>query len=112
MWPAALTVLAIVTLTSMSLMANARFKSERRLPMQWSLTGSVNWTAPRPLALAFTPALAALCLSATAALATFVQPRSGQDGLVSPSLVAVALTFVAAHALHLWLIGRTLRRKA
>jgi hypothetical protein len=112
MLPAALTVLAIVTLTSMSMMANALFKAERRLPMQWSLTGSVNWAAPRPLALAFTPVLATLCLSATAALAIFVPPRPGQEGLVIPSVVAVALTFIAAHALHLWLIGRTLRARS
>ena len=104
--------IAIAILASMSLMANARFRNERRLPMQWSLGGSVNWTAPRPLALAFTPVLAALCLPATVALAVLVQPRPGQEGLVVPALIAVALTLVGAHALHLWLIARTLRSKS
>ena len=109
---AAVAGIAIAMLASMSLLANARFRDERRLPMQWSLTGSVNWTAPRPLALAFTPVLAAVCLSATAAVAVLVQPRPGQEGLVIPALVAAAVTFVGAHALHLWLIARTLRSKS
>lgn len=109
---ATVAILAIAMLASMSLMANARFRNERRLPMQWSLSGSVNWTAPRPLALAFTPVLAALCLSATAASAVLLQPRPGQEGLVVPALIAVALTLVGVHALHLWLIARTLRSKS
>jgi hypothetical protein len=109
MLSAAIAILALAVLVWMSLVANARFKDQRQLPMQWSLTGSVNWTAPRPLALAFTPVLAALCLSATVALAIFVPPRPGQEGLVIPTIVAVALAFIGAHAMHLWLTDRTLR---
>lgn len=109
---AAIAVFAVATLASMSLIANGRFKHEQRLPMQWSLNGSVNWSAPRPIALAFTPVLAAICLTATAALTTVLQPRAGQEGLVIPANIFVALTFIGAHALHLWLIGRTLRPKA
>ncbi|WP_334164832.1 hypothetical protein [Phenylobacterium sp.] len=112
MGPAAIAILALVTLAAMSLTANARFRAERRLPMQWSRTGAVNWTAPRPLALAFTPLLAALCLSATAASATFIPSRPGQEGLVIPALIAAAGVFIGAHALHLWLIARTLRPKS
>jgi hypothetical protein len=108
---AAVAVVAIAMLASMSVMANARFKDQRRLPMQWARAGSVIWTAPRTLALAFTPVLAALCLSATAALAAFASPRPGQEGLVVPVIIFVALAFVGAHALHLWLIDRTLRPK-
>jgi hypothetical protein len=35
-----------------------------KVPMQWSLTGKVNWTAPRVIAFAFIPVLAAVVLSA------------------------------------------------
>lgn len=111
MLQAVIAILAIATLASMSLIANSRFRAERRLPMQWSLNGSVNWTAPRPIALAFTPVLAAICLLVTAALTTFLRPRSGQEGLVIPTNIIVALTFIGVHALHLWLIGRTVRPK-
>lgn len=112
---AGIALIALITsalLAAMSLRANRRFKSERRLPMQWGLDGSVAWTAPRGVALAFTPALAALCLAAIVALAIFVKPRAGQEDLVGPVTIAVALVFLGAHALHLWLIQRAVRRKA
>jgi hypothetical protein len=35
-----------------------------KLPMQWSLKGGVNWTAPRRIAFAVIPALAAAVLGA------------------------------------------------
>lgn len=78
--------------------------------MRWSLDGSVNWTAPRVVALAFTPVLAAIVLSATAALTWFLRPRPGQEALAIPTLVFGALVFVGAHALHLRLIANSLRR--
>lgn len=84
----------------MSARADRRLRDRARLPMQWSLQGKVNWTAPRRIALAFTPMLAALVLSAMAL-------GLGDDpaGRAWP-LGTVALGFVGAHALHLWLIGR------
>ena len=107
---AAIALLAIGALTAMSLSANQRFRGEARLPMQWWLDGSVNWKAPRSLALAFTPVLASVCLLGTAALTTFSQPRAGQEGLVVPVNIFVAVVFIGAHAFHLWLIERTLRK--
>ena len=107
----AIAVLTIAVLLAMSASANRRFKGEARLPMQWSLSGSVNWTAPRSLALAFTPALASVCLLGFAALSTFSEPRVGQEGLVIPVNIFMALVFIGAHAFHLWLIGRTLHTK-
>jgi hypothetical protein len=47
--------LALVTMIVMSIRANERFADTRRLPMQWSVSGAVTWTAPRLFALAFTP---------------------------------------------------------
>ena len=108
---ACIAVTAIGVLVLMSVRANHRFKKEDRLPMQWSLDGSVNWTAPRPIALAFTPTLAAIILLATAVLTTVLKPRPGQEGFAIPALGFVALVFIAAHAFHLWLIRNSLRRK-
>src|SRR6476619_5668660 len=105
---ACISALTICILAVMSIRANNRFKNEDRLPMQWSLDKSVNWTAPRPLALALTPGLAAIVLSATVMLTISAKPRPGQEGLEVPMILFVALVFIAAHALHLWLIERSL----
>jgi hypothetical protein len=105
---ACIAALAICILAAMSIRANRRFKDEDRLPMQWSIDKSVNWTAPRGFALAFTPVLAAIVLSATTALTVSVKPKPGQEGLEVPTMLFIALVFIAAHALHLWLIGRSL----
>jgi hypothetical protein len=53
----AIAVLTVAVLVAMSARANRRFKGEARLPMQWSFNGSVNWTAPRFVALAFNAVL-------------------------------------------------------
>ncbi|MEO7187901.1 MAG: hypothetical protein ABIW58_05795 [Sphingomicrobium sp.] len=95
----------------MSARANRRFGGEKRLPMQWSLNGSVNWTAPRLVALAFNPVLGTLCLFGFAAMASFSQPRAGQEDLVIPANIFVAVVIIGTHAFHLWLIERTLRNK-
>ncbi|MEG8223991.1 hypothetical protein OSJ57_25880 [Sphingomonas sp. HH69] len=58
-----LIVSAIVALVmiGLSIRANVRFRQEKKLPMQWRLSrseplaSSVNWSAPRVLALSFTP---------------------------------------------------------
>ena len=47
---------ALVVLAALSRLANHRLRHLRRLPMQWSLTGRVIWSAPRRLALALTAA--------------------------------------------------------
>lgn len=107
----AVALAAIVLLAAMSLRANRRFRTERRLPMQWLLDGSVTWTAPRHVALAFTPGLAAVALGGVAAATTFLTPRPGQEHLVVPANILIALTFVGAHALHLRLIQRSLQRR-
>lgn len=68
-------LVAIAVLIAMSLRANQRFRKEARLPMQWSFTESVNWTAPRSVALAFTPALG-FCILLVVVLSTWIaQPR-------------------------------------
>src|SRR3954454_516338 len=104
---ACIAALTICVLAVMSIRANGRFKDEDRLPMQWSLDKSVNWTAPRSVALAFTPVLAAIILSATVMLTISVRPKPGQEGLEVPAILFIALVFIAAHALHLWLIERS-----
>ena len=102
-------LITLAVLLRMSLRANSRFKNESRLPMQWWLDGSVTWTAPRPLALAFTPLLAAVILVAAVVSTIFLEPRRGQEHWEAPVVLALALTFLGVHALHLALIARSLR---
>ena len=103
-------LMAVVALIGMSLRANARYRRHARLPMQWSFTGSVNWTAPRHLALALTPVLATCILVAAVASTLLLDPRPGQEGLEVPIILILASAFIGAHCLHLWLVGKTLKR--
>ena len=104
-----LIVLAVVlSLVAASIWADRRFRKTERLPMQWSLGGNVNWTAPRRIALAFTPALAAVTLGGVVLLIlSSGDPRPSQEGMGPPVLLFLGLMFLAVHALHLWLIDRS-----
>lgn len=55
MFPASVLGFAIICV--IALIANRRFRHLDRLPMQWGFNGQVNWTASRPVALAFIPVL-------------------------------------------------------
>lgn len=100
----------VVILYALAYRANIRFCSESRLPMQWGLTGAVNWYAPRRLALAFLPIVSTGVLGLQVFMSMHVPPRTGQEGLVFPVLVGTGAMLVAIQLLHFWLIGRTLRR--
>ena len=110
MLQALVAILAISILVAMSLRADRAFGNHARLPMQWSLAGSVNWTAPRGIALAFTPVLATVSLAVIVTLTLMLEPRAGQEGFEVPTILTLGSTFIAVHALHLWLIGKSLRR--
>lgn len=75
--------------------------------MQWSLDGSVNWTAPRKLALAFLPTLAAGILALLTIAPLFLPVRSGQENEVASVTLIVAFAFVGMHALYLWVVAKT-----
>ena len=109
------TIFALVMI-GLSIQANARFRQEKTLPMQWRLSRSeplsrsVNWSAPRIVALSFTPSLAIGALALFNVAAVTLTPRPGQEGMLFPSLIFIGSVFVAAHAFHLRLIGKTLSR--
>lgn len=109
------TIFALVMI-GLSIRANARFRQEKTLPMQWRLSRSeplsrsVNWSAPRVVALSFTPSLAIGALALFNVAAVTLTPRPGQEGMLFPSLIFIGSVFVAAHVFHLRLIGKTLSR--
>ncbi len=110
MFQAFIAVVGVFTLIMMSLRANRLFAKERRLPMQWSFSGAVNWTAPRHLALALTPLLATFVLSASVLSTIVFEPRRGQEGFEIPAILLLALVFIGVHALHLRLVNKQLER--
>lgn len=105
-----LAIIAVAILIAMSFRANLHFSDQARLPMQWGIDGSVNWTAPRRVALSFTPALATIVLAAATFATLLFSPRPGQEGMEIPIVVMLGLGFIAAHAFHLWLIEKTTTR--
>ncbi|HTG38084.1 hypothetical protein [Sphingomonas sp.] len=111
MAPFLIAALAIAVLTGMSMRANRWFRDERRLPMQWWLDSSVTWTAPRRWALAFMPILATVTLVPLTIISATTAPRPGQEELAIPAFVLMAATLIAIHALHLWLMRRTVDRR-
>lgn len=100
----------VAVLTILSVRAAGRYKTVDRLPMQWSISGKVIWSAPKGIALSFTPVLAAVVVGGTAiAIAILPEPGAGAISKMGV-LVIMALCFAAAHAFHLWLIGRTIHQ--
>lgn len=95
----------VAVLAAMSLQAAKRLPRSARLPMQWGFDGRPTWRAPRDLALAFTPTLAAITLFPTA-----LAPLLGEAGQGLGSYFGVlgfmGAAWVAAHALHLRLVAR------
>ena len=95
----------VAALAAMSIRAGRGVPQGQGLPMQWGLDGRPNWFAPRNLALAFTPVLAALVLIPTALLS--LKGVSGQDGrLFLGVLTGMGLVWVGVHALYLHLVQR------
>ena len=99
----------LILLGAASTWADRRYCNETRLPMQWSFSGDVTWTAPRRLALAFTPGLGAVALGLAAMLAVTSGTPGHDSGHGELVLLVIGIPFLAAHALHLWLISRSVR---
>ncbi|MBB4168188.1 hypothetical protein [Rhizobium sp. BK538] len=71
------------------------------IPMQWSLSGNVNWSAPRLLAFAFVPILAFAVVLLLASSAIF-----------APSALSLAGgIFLACQLLHVLLVDRSSKTK-
>jgi hypothetical protein len=96
----AIAAAGVLILALMSASANRKFRDRDRLPMQWSLDRKVNWSAPRPVALAFTPLLAGVVMSTIAHL------LASDPATQAWTLIAIAAVFVGVHLLHLHLLEK------
>lgn len=97
---------AVLLLALCSVVAGKRLPPNDLLPMQWNLQKQVTWSAPRWIALSFTPALGAAVLLATA-VSLDAAERNGESKGIG-TLIFVAIAFLAGHPLHLWLLHRRL----
>ena len=94
----------------LAIWANKRLRSEAQLPMQWWLGGEVTWYAPRPIALAFVPALGVLVFAGLTVISFYTRPRPGQEWMEVPSLFAIGVIVLAVQVFHLWMVEKTVRR--
>lgn len=97
---------ALMVQTTMSWLANARLRHHERLPMQFLGEGAVGWSAPRPIALSFTPVLSMLVMWAGVEWVTMSAEQS------VAAMWIMALSFIGCHAFHLWLISRWSQRQS
>lgn len=96
-------ILAVLGMAAIS--ASAYFivaPGMQRLPMQWSLSGKVNWTAPRLAALSITPLLIAAIMILVVLLPSDPAERD-------MALLALSVIGPVVHLLHIALIGRQTR---
>jgi len=98
---AAVAVAAPLVLALMSLRAAPGLRHRDRLPMQWSRNGRVRWTAPRRVALAMLPALAAAMMAVL-----LLAPARPNDPPRLAVLAGVAALMVMVHAYWLRRAGR------
>lgn len=104
-------VVAVALMAFLAIRANARFRTELRIPMQWSADRQVIWSAPRGLGLAFMPVIGTLVMIWFVAMALTTPPRPGQAGLVLPVEIVIGLAMLGCQWLHIVLVARTLRRR-
>lgn len=99
MTPLAQLVIVAAILAGIAVCANFVLPAGDYLPMQWGLSGKVNWSAPRKLALAVMPALYVV----SSLPFTFMPSGS------APSFVVLGLICGAIQCLHIGLVWRSLR---
>ncbi|WP_415288852.1 hypothetical protein RSD66_02385 [Brevundimonas sp. S1H14] len=96
----------VAVLAAMSRQAARGLPRSARLPMQWGFDGRPTWRAPRDLALAFTPTLAAITLFPTALLPLLGKAGRGLGLYFGVLSLMGGVAWVAAHALYLWLVAQ------
>lgn len=93
---------AFIISSVIAVIANYRLRHMQKLPMQWGLSGQVNWTAPRAIGLAFFPVLYAL-------IAAFIifAGISGDAAITIRSLLIFSTIMIGTQLLHLLMITKT-----
>lgn len=77
------------SLWGVALWPNMRLRRHEELPMQSWLGGEVIWSAPRPIALAFFPALSSASFAGQIVLSFYTRPRPGQEGMEISAIIVI-----------------------
>ena len=103
----------VVVLIVLSRRAGQRLQQFERLPMQYDFSGHPTWYAPRRIALGFTPVLAGVTLTGTAAIPLFAgEPMTGRGAAIFLGVVVLSAVFwLATHAGQLWMQDRWARKQ-
>lgn len=106
-------ILAIFTalMVLVAYLAHVYLPEAKRVPMQWSLRGQVNWSAPRAIGLAFYPVLGFAFMFAYIMLMKYVGPRQGQENLVVPIMVFSGCILVIIQVISAIMAFRSLRNE-
>jgi len=97
----------VVIMTAISIAANSRLRKHDRLPMQWSISGNVNWSAPRIVALSFYPGLAAIMVL----VLSFLSERVPLHPKAAYSIPLLVMLLLVIQCLWIWGAMRTLRSR-
>lgn len=92
-------IVGFALIAAIALFTNRRFRDMDRLPMQWGLSGEVNWTAPLPVALAFIPAIHAVLVAALLLSSVHDPARYG-----AYNVAFLTVVLIAVQIFHLWMI--------
>jgi len=102
-----LSIVIVLIMAAMSWRAEHRLRHAERLPMQWGLNGKPTWYAPRRIAVAFLPLLAACTFILLA-----VAQRTTEDGngiATDNGRLIFGLSLIAVHWFHLHLAEKECR---
>lgn len=92
---------AFAVMSLIAICANFRLKHLNRIPIQWSLSGRVNWSASRKTGLAFIP-----ILFLVTALSIIFTTQSENTASAKHSLLLMAVVMTAIQILHIILVSK------
>ena len=89
--------------------SNYRFRAEKYIPMQWSISGSVNWSAPRLIAFYLLPVMSSAFIIVYCTFPALFVPKPGSEKLavLAPSIVVT--TFAIVQLVHFWGVSKTIQ---
>lgn len=102
-------VIVTIAMVGFALLAHASLPKTKQIPMQWSLRGEINWTAPRAFGLGFFPLLGFTCMVAYILLMEYAGPRPGQENLVIPVMIILGAVLFTIQIIHAYMASKSLR---
>lgn len=96
-----MTTTVLIIMGCIAFIANRKLCHMKRLPMQWGLSGQVNWTASRQIALAFHPILFAIVSSWLV-----FKSAPGHEAQTITSILICSFIMIEIQIFHLFMIDK------